>query len=48
MKPTKNVMNYEKPIFEKESFSSLQKEIWKELCNGRGCMQCSGCHGCRG
>ena len=40
-------MNYEKPLFEEQDGMIFPTEIWATFNNGRFCMQCSGCHGCR-
>jgi len=39
---------YKKPVFEKEDGLTIGKEIVKCFNkNGKFCMQCSACHGCR-
>lgn len=38
---------YEKPLFEERKEMKFPKEIWEKFNGGGGCIQCSGCHGCR-
>ena len=38
---------YQKPLFEKSEGMTFTTEIHEKLAGGRGCLQCSSCHGCR-
>ena len=38
---------YDKPLFEKQEKLTFTKEIMEKFNNGRYCIQCTGCHGCR-
>lgn len=39
---------YEKPLFEESESMKFPDEIWEKFNNNRFCIQCSGCHACRG
>lgn len=38
---------YEKPVFEKQEGLVFPREIIEQFNEGRFCVQCSSCHGCR-
>ena len=38
---------YEKPAFKKELGLVFPKEVIEEISDGRFCVQCSSCHGCK-
>ena len=38
---------YKKPVFEKQEGLVFPREIIEQFNEGRFCVQCSGCHGCR-
>ena len=40
-------MKYEKPLLEEHERKFFTEEIWDKFNGGKGCQQCSGCHGCR-
>ena len=40
-------IKYEKPLFEEHERKFFTEEIWDKFNGGKGCQQCSGCHGCR-
>lgn len=42
-----NKFAYEKPLFEEQSGMEFPMQILEKLNDGRFCLQCSGCHGCR-
>lgn len=42
-----NNKGYKKPIFIKEEEMTYPKEIMEEWNEGKYCLQCTGCHGCR-
>lgn len=51
MKKEKNIKHphrtYKKPKFIKEKKLTFPKEIVEQFNNGKYCVQCSSCHGCR-
>lgn len=47
MEEKKKKVKYEKPLFEEHEGKFFTEEIWDKLSGGKGCQQCSGCHGCR-
>lgn len=38
---------YEKPMFAKEKGLAFPSQIIEQFNNGRLCVQCSSCHGCK-
>ncbi len=44
---TEEEEEYEKPLFVENDGLEFTKEILGEFGQGRFCIQCSGCHGCR-
>ncbi len=47
MEDTVEKKKYEKPIFEKELGLVFPKEVIEKFNDGRLCVQCSSCHGCK-
>jgi len=44
---TKVQRTYEKPLFEEQKGLIFSEQILELYNNGRFCVQCSSCHGCR-
>lgn len=40
-------VSYQKPLFEKQDKMAFPIAIMEKFNQGRLCLQCSGCHGCR-